>query len=120
MDNSSTDEYVIGRPGAFDLNGSMLGRVDDGTDDGLESNGGGKNKTSVTPEHRCMARTWCGGEGAQCSRKRCGGTDFCKTHGKEDGKQCKDCSNRAGDYVSHSHQWRHLGRIDQPKPMFMD
>jgi hypothetical protein len=56
--------------------------VEDVTEDGLESNGGGKNKTSVTPEHRCMARKWksVNGDG-QCSKKRtCG--DFCTNHGK--------------------------------------
>lgn len=87
MDNSSTDEYVIGRPGAFDLNGSMFAA--DGFD-GVQCPEPGVERTRATtaraqrrpppePEHLCMARTWDSG---QCSSVRtCG--EFCKTHGKQ-------------------------------------
>jgi hypothetical protein len=77
-----------------------------------------QNKTKdVDPDHRCMARTWGDGCGAQCSKKRSTGTDFCKTHGKEVHTQCKRCSHD-GDEVTHAYQWEHLGRVDESLPYF--
>jgi len=32
----------------------------------------------------CMARTWAGGSGGQCCRKKVEGTDFCATHTVDD------------------------------------
>jgi hypothetical protein len=60
----------------------------------VDLKGGGKNKTSVSPEHRCMGRKWGDdGEGKQCSKKRVGGTDFCvrcnKPCTKYNGRYCK-------------------------------
>ena len=71
----------------------------------------------------CKARIWNGGiPGAQCKKRAC--TDgFCKTHGSttvnakyKTGKNgsCKCCSGAAGSLVIHTHNWQHLGRVDQP------
>lgn len=55
-----------------------------------------KKKSSVSPEVRCMARTWGGGMGTQCSYKRKEGQEFCGQHLKNG--------------------WEKHGRIDQDIP----
>eukprot|EP00747_Dinoflagellata_sp_TGD_P081073 gnl/TRDRNA2_/TRDRNA2_161155_c0_seq1.p1 gnl/TRDRNA2_/TRDRNA2_161155_c0~~gnl/TRDRNA2_/TRDRNA2_161155_c0_seq1.p1 ORF type:complete len:769 (-),score=59.27 gnl/TRDRNA2_/TRDRNA2_161155_c0_seq1:52-2316(-) len=48
----------------------------------------------------CMARVWGGGQGAQCSRARLQGADFCQQHSRE---------HESGAGIPH-------GRIDGPVP----
>jgi hypothetical protein len=91
MDNSSTDKYDIGRPVAFDLNGTMFA-ADGGLIDREVPEPGVERTRATTaraqmrpppePEHRCMARKWISVNGdGQCSQKRtCG--EFCTIHAK--------------------------------------
>lgn len=62
-----------------------------------------KEPTSTT----CMARIWGGGKGLQCSKRRCDGSEFCKSHLRATGKTCKGCG------VVHASSWMHLGRVDE-------
>jgi hypothetical protein len=62
-----------------------------------------KEPTSTT----CMARIWGGGKGLQCSKRRCDGSEFCKSHLRATGKTCKGCG------VIHDENWMHLGRVDE-------
>merc|ERR1711972_1277169 len=47
---------------------------------------------------RCKARTWNTGHGGQCSRARCGDSDFCGAHARGE-------------------TWRTHGRVDGPIPI---
>ena len=60
---------------------------------------------TVDPDNQCMARIWAGGAGAQCSRARCSGGDFCKTHG-----------TALPDGGQFQFKWEKHGRVDEEAP----
>ena len=55
--------------------------------------------------NKCKGRVWNGGEGGQCQSQCVGGSDFCRTHGKQ------------SDASSLSH-----GRVDGdiPEPKYQE
>ena len=66
-----------------------------------------KSRSKITPEERCKARIWGGGNPkAQCSKRCQDGHDFCGNHAAE----------LQDDPQGHTHLWMKCGRIDGPVP----
>ena len=101
---------------ATQLDGDMSGLADK-IDEYVAANKVATKTQTIESEHQCMARTWNGGEGGQCGRRRSSSSDFCKTHGRSPDKPCKGCSKNGAE-VTHAEQWIHLGRVDEDKPSF--
>ena len=76
-------------------------------------------RKEVSPEDRCMARTWGSkkegdeGKGPQCKGKHCGG-DYCKMHAKKAAETESPCcviQDGGGKWIK---QGLFMGRIDRP------
>ena len=66
-----------------------------------------KSRSEITPEERCKARVWGGGNpNVQCSKRCQDGHDFCGNHAAE----------LQDDPQGHTHRWMKCGRIDGPVP----
>ena len=66
-----------------------------------------KSRSKISPECRCKARIWGGGNPkAQCSKRCLDGQDFCGSHAAELQEHPQ----------GHTHRWMICGRIDGPVP----
>jgi hypothetical protein len=67
---------------------------------------------------RCIARKWNDGLGAQCTNPTKIG-EFCGLHGRTLSKK-KPCATPECSHYDqvHTYNWEHLGRWDQPPPLF--
>jgi hypothetical protein len=84
-----------------------------------------KPKELPADKDRCCANVWATDDVETMAPKRCTlngclkvkGKLFCKTHGSkfgDEGLHCHDCSEMAGEDVTHDYRYEHLGTQEEP------